>query len=77
MLVDLLDALERRLADDPEETLDAWRARDALLGRRIEWNGGDGVAAGVDGQGRLVVELPGGGKTSLGAGEVHLGPGAT
>jgi BirA family biotin operon repressor/biotin-[acetyl-CoA-carboxylase] ligase len=72
-LADLLAALARRLAEDAEGTLAAWRERDALLGREIEWNGGAGVAAGVDSGGRLVVELPGGGKTSLGAGEVHLG----
>jgi BirA family transcriptional regulator, biotin operon repressor / biotin---[acetyl-CoA-carboxylase] ligase len=29
-------------------------------------------AAGIDGDGRLVVELPGGGRTALDAGEVHL-----
>jgi BirA family transcriptional regulator, biotin operon repressor / biotin---[acetyl-CoA-carboxylase] ligase len=72
-LTELLAALERRLAEDPETTLDAWRERDALRGREITWNGGRGVAAGVDGSGQLVVELPDGGKTSLGAGEVHLG----
>jgi BirA family biotin operon repressor/biotin-[acetyl-CoA-carboxylase] ligase len=72
-LADLLAALERRLAEDAETTLDAWRERDALRGREITWNGGTGVAAGVDSSGQLVVELPGGGKTSLGAGEVHLG----
>jgi BirA family transcriptional regulator, biotin operon repressor / biotin---[acetyl-CoA-carboxylase] ligase len=72
-LRELLAALERRLAEDGETTLAAWRERDALLGREIAWNGGTGVAAGVDGSGKLVVELPGGGKTSLGAGEVHLG----
>ncbi|HEX8084062.1 MAG TPA: biotin--[acetyl-CoA-carboxylase] ligase [Solirubrobacteraceae bacterium] len=72
-LVEVLAALERRLAEDAETILDAWRARDALLGREITWSGGSGVAAGVDASGQLVVELPGGGKTSLGAGEVHLG----
>ena len=29
-------------------------------------------AYGIDGEGRLVVELPAGGRTSLDAGEVHL-----
>ena len=76
VLAELLAALERRLAEDTETTLEAWRARDALVGREIAWSGGSGVAAGVDSAGRLVVELPGGGKTSLGAGEVHLGSGA-
>jgi hypothetical protein len=41
----------------------------------VTWAAGSGVAAGVDGAGRLVVELPGGGRTELGAGEVHLGAG--
>ncbi|HEV2811853.1 MAG TPA: biotin--[acetyl-CoA-carboxylase] ligase [Solirubrobacteraceae bacterium] len=73
-LARLLAALERRLAEDAETTLEAWRERDALLGREIAWSGGTGVASGVDGAGKLVVALPDGGKTSLGAGEVHLGP---
>ena len=72
VLTELLAALERRLAEDGEATLDAWRARDALLGREIGWSGGRGVAAGVDSSGQLVVELAGGGKTALNAGEVHL-----
>jgi BirA family biotin operon repressor/biotin-[acetyl-CoA-carboxylase] ligase len=68
----LLSALERRLADSATSTLDAWRARDALRGREIVWNGGRGRADGVDGEGRLVVALDGGGHTALGSGEVHL-----
>ena len=39
----------------------------------ITWAGGTGRAAGIDGAGRLVVELAGGGRTELDAGEVHLG----
>ena len=73
VLAELLRRLEARLGEDAEATLDAWRERDALLGRRITWSGGEGVAVGVDGSGRLVVDLDGGGRTSLGAGEVHLG----
>jgi len=68
----LLSALERGLADSATSTLDAWRARDALRGREIVWNGGRGRADGVDGEGRLVVALDGGGHTALGSGEVHL-----
>lgn len=68
----LLANLERGLAASPEETIEAWRARDALRGRTIAWNGGEGVAAGVDDEGRLVVELPDGTTTALNAGEVHL-----
>lgn len=72
-LARLLDALDRGLAAPPEQTVAAWSARDALRGRAITWNGGEGVAAGVDAGGRLLVDLPGGETTSLDAGEVHLG----
>jgi BirA family biotin operon repressor/biotin-[acetyl-CoA-carboxylase] ligase len=68
----LLEALERRLAQPAEATLAAWRSRDALLGREIEWTAGRGRARGIDGTGRLVVALADGGQTTLGAGEVHL-----
>jgi len=37
--------------------------------------GGSGTAAGVDGDGRLLVEAPSGKRTVLDAGEVHLEPG--
>lgn len=33
---------------------------------------GEGIAQGIDGDGRLVVALDGGGQTTLGSGEVHL-----
>jgi BirA family biotin operon repressor/biotin-[acetyl-CoA-carboxylase] ligase len=76
----LLAALTQRLAETPAETLAAWSARDALKGRRIAWctageahpAGGSGIARGIDGDGRLVVALDGGGQTTLGSGEVHL-----
>jgi BirA family transcriptional regulator, biotin operon repressor / biotin---[acetyl-CoA-carboxylase] ligase len=71
-LCELLESLERALALPADELLDAWRARDALAGREISWSGGRGRAAGIDGEGRLVVELPDGGRTALDAGEVHL-----
>lgn len=70
----LLRALEAALALDDAALLTAYRAADALRGRTITWSGGTGVAAGIDGDGRLVVELPGGGRTELHAGEVHIGP---
>jgi BirA family biotin operon repressor/biotin-[acetyl-CoA-carboxylase] ligase len=79
ILARLLSALERRLNGPISEILDAWRARDALRGRTIAWNvhGPDdrrrrGQADGIDGAGRLIVALPGGGRTTLEAGEVHL-----
>jgi BirA family biotin operon repressor/biotin-[acetyl-CoA-carboxylase] ligase len=72
VLAQLLGALQRRLEDGLERTLEAWRARDALRGREIAWNAGRGTAAGIDGDGRLVVRLPDGGQRALAAGEVHL-----
>ncbi|HWY17647.1 MAG TPA: biotin--[acetyl-CoA-carboxylase] ligase [Solirubrobacteraceae bacterium] len=72
-LARLLAALDRRLAEPTQELLAAYRARDALRGREIGWSGGHGRAEGIDGEGRLVVALPGGGgNTTLDAGEVHL-----
>jgi BirA family biotin operon repressor/biotin-[acetyl-CoA-carboxylase] ligase len=72
LLARLLPALERRLGEPAEGTLQAWRERDALRRRTVAWSGGRGVAEGVDGEGRLVVALDGGGHTALSAGEVHL-----
>ncbi|HWX44497.1 MAG TPA: biotin--[acetyl-CoA-carboxylase] ligase [Solirubrobacteraceae bacterium] len=72
LLAELLAALERRLGDTPAQTLDAWRERDTLRGRAVSWLGGRGRAQGIDGDGRLVVTLPGGGHAALDAGEVHL-----
>jgi BirA family transcriptional regulator, biotin operon repressor / biotin---[acetyl-CoA-carboxylase] ligase len=72
LLARLLGALERRLHEPSAQTLAAWRARDALRGRELAWATGRGRAAGIDGEGRLVVALPGGGRTTLAAGEVHL-----
>jgi BirA family transcriptional regulator, biotin operon repressor / biotin---[acetyl-CoA-carboxylase] ligase len=61
------------------QMLERWSAHDALCGQRVAWGApgadaieAEGVAAGVDGEGRLVVELPSGGRTTLSAGEVHL-----
>ncbi len=68
----LIASLERRLGESDGAILEAWRARDALCGREISWSEGRGVAEGIDGEGRLVVALPGGGHTALGAGEIHL-----
>ena len=68
----LLAALERTLALDEATLLEAYRARDALRGREVSWASGHGRAAGIDGEGRLVVELHEGGRTALSAGEVHL-----
>lgn len=66
------EALGRWVDASAEDVLDAWRGRDLLEGREISWDGGSGVAAGIDARGNLVVTLPGGGRTTLAAGEVHL-----
>jgi BirA family biotin operon repressor/biotin-[acetyl-CoA-carboxylase] ligase len=70
----LLTALARRLAEPTTRTLDAWRLRDALLGREIAWDSGRGRAQGIDAAGHLLVALDGGGLLALDAGEVHLSP---
>lgn len=71
-LAALLEGLTRWLGAGQAAVLAAWRARDALGGREVAWAGGRGIAAGIDGEGRLVVILPGGGRAALHAGEVHL-----
>ena len=71
-LARLLAALERALGLEASALLEAYRARDALRGHEVAWSAGRGTAAGIDGAGRLVVELVGGGRTALSAGEVHL-----
>jgi BirA family biotin operon repressor/biotin-[acetyl-CoA-carboxylase] ligase len=68
----LLRALERWLAADQEELLDALRARDALEGRAVSWAAGAGVARGISPGGGLLVALADGSTTTLDAGEVHL-----
>lgn len=74
VLAALVAALERRLAQGPAEILAAYRERDALLGREVRWQHGEGVACGVDDDGRLLVDRSGGGHVALDAGEVHLAP---
>jgi BirA family biotin operon repressor/biotin-[acetyl-CoA-carboxylase] ligase len=68
----VLGALDRRLDTPPGELLEAWRARDALSGERVRWADGEGVAAGIDDAGSLLVETAGGELVALSAGEVHL-----
>lgn len=67
----LLHHLDRWTVADVDSVLDQVRRRDALLGERIRWLGGQGVADGVDRAGRLVV-LSGGHRLLLEAGEVHF-----
>ena len=74
-LVSLIDRLERWSTASAREVLETVRARDALAGRHVSWEGGDGVAAGIDDEGRLLVDTTDG-RRPLGAGEVHLGTAA-
>ena len=71
VLEGLLEALARWVSAPPERVLDAVRARDALHGQSVRWSGGQGEAAGVDENGRLVV-VGEQGEVALEAGEVHL-----
>jgi len=73
-LAALLAALDRRLGEDGATTVGAFRERDALHGREIDWQRGRGIAAGIDDQGRLLVDRDDGTRTALDAGEVHLAP---
>lgn len=66
------DALARWVDAGAAEVLAGFRARDALAGRRISWDGGAGEAAGIDDAGHLLVDADGGERLALGAGEVHL-----
>ncbi len=70
-LTELLHGLGRWLEQPLPDVLAAWRARDALLGRPVRWDGGEGIAAGIDEAGSLLVDT-GTGRVALRAGEVHL-----
>jgi BirA family biotin operon repressor/biotin-[acetyl-CoA-carboxylase] ligase len=71
VLAAVLGALDEWLVRSPRDILTAWRERDALAGREVRWNGGEGIAAGLDDGGALLVETDGG-RVALDAGEVHL-----
>jgi BirA family transcriptional regulator, biotin operon repressor / biotin---[acetyl-CoA-carboxylase] ligase len=76
-LEELLRALERRMGEPEQAVLETLRERDALHGRDVSWDVGGGRVmhgrgAGIDGEGRLVVAVDGGGRATLSAGEVHL-----
>lgn len=71
-LTELNEALGNWTEASADEILNAYRARDALCGRRISWEGGEGVVEEIDERGHLVVETSSGERVALGAGEVHL-----
>jgi BirA family biotin operon repressor/biotin-[acetyl-CoA-carboxylase] ligase len=72
VLRELLAALTVRLGEPAEATVAALRARDALLDAPLTWAGGEGVGAGIDAGGRLLVRDASGRTQALEAGEVHL-----
>jgi BirA family biotin operon repressor/biotin-[acetyl-CoA-carboxylase] ligase len=73
VLAALLAALDEWLEAPAAAVLGAWSERDALRGERVRWAEGEGVAAGIDASGALLVETADG-RIALDAGEVHLLP---
>jgi BirA family transcriptional regulator, biotin operon repressor / biotin---[acetyl-CoA-carboxylase] ligase len=71
VLAGLLRSLSEWLDAPRDSVLAAWRSRDALMGERVRWSDGDGVARGIDDLGALLVETRNG-PVTLDAGEVHL-----
>jgi BirA family transcriptional regulator, biotin operon repressor / biotin---[acetyl-CoA-carboxylase] ligase len=71
VLAAVLGSLDEWLEAPAEDVLAAWSERDALRGQRVRWAAGEGVAAGIDASGALVVETDDG-RVALDAGEVHL-----
>lgn len=67
----LLTVLGRWLTASSDEVLGAVRARDVLRGQAVRWADGEGTAAGIDDEGRLLVSTTEGTR-ALDAGEVHL-----
>jgi BirA family biotin operon repressor/biotin-[acetyl-CoA-carboxylase] ligase len=73
VLRELLAALTLRLGEPADATVAALRHRDALLDAPLTWAGGEGIGAGIDAEGRLLVRDATGRTHVLEAGEVHLG----
>jgi BirA family biotin operon repressor/biotin-[acetyl-CoA-carboxylase] ligase len=71
-LEELLAALAHRLSQPRAALLADLRARDALLGKRVQWSDGEGTGAGIDDAGALKVTRADGTALTLAAGEVHL-----
>jgi BirA family biotin operon repressor/biotin-[acetyl-CoA-carboxylase] ligase len=66
------ERLDAWTAAAPQDAVTAFRERDALRGREIEWEGASGRAAGIADDGDLIVERAGGEPVTLGSGEVSL-----
>ncbi len=64
--------LDHWIGAERDAVLTEWRIRDALHGREVAWDGGSGIADGIEDSGDLVVLAAGGDRVVLGAGEVHL-----
>jgi BirA family transcriptional regulator, biotin operon repressor / biotin---[acetyl-CoA-carboxylase] ligase len=71
-LAEMLGHLGRWLEEPAGGVLAALRPRDALLDQPVAWVDGEGVAAGIDDGGALLVRRADGGVVALDAGEVHL-----
>jgi BirA family transcriptional regulator, biotin operon repressor / biotin---[acetyl-CoA-carboxylase] ligase len=71
VLAALLGSLDEWLQAPAEDVLAAWSERDALRGERVRWSDGEGIVAGIDASGALVVETDNG-RVTLDAGEIHL-----
>lgn len=71
-IVALNEALSRWIGRPAADVVEAFRRRDALAGRHIEWGDGAGTASGIDDEGNLLVRDERGGERALSAGEVHL-----
>lgn len=67
----LLESLTRWIGAAPDAVLEVVRRCDALFEMPVRWAEGEGTAAGIDEDGRLIVDTAGG-RVALGAGEVHL-----
>ncbi|HEY5942265.1 MAG TPA: biotin--[acetyl-CoA-carboxylase] ligase [Solirubrobacterales bacterium] len=72
LLGPLNERLNHWVQAETDAVLSEWRKRDALFGREIAWEGGSGVADGIDDRGYLLVVTTAGDRVALGAGEVHL-----
>ena len=70
-LAALLRSLDGWIGASQEPVLAAWRRRDAIIGRQVSWDGGEGRAAGIDDSGALLVETLDG-LQELNAGEIHI-----
>lgn len=71
VLAALLVALERRLSQSAPETVERWRALDALRGRPVSFEATEGIAEGIDDGGRLLVRAADGALHALASGEVR------